>query len=182
MRKLNAILSMGIVVLFLIHAIAGGFQLAGVFSGGLQVLKVLAWIMSGLILIHTVIGCKLTADTLKACKQSGTSYFKENHLFWLRRFSGFAIMIFIICHLLIFAGNGGEVVRLHVFEGFELATQLLLVVSIAVHVLSNIKPLMIAIGARDGKEFFVDILLILSVVLVLLGIAFIIYYLRWNVF
>ena len=68
MRKCNAILSMGIVVLFLIHAIAGGFQLAGVFSGGSQVLKVLAWVMAILILIHTVIGCKLTADTLKACK------------------------------------------------------------------------------------------------------------------
>ncbi len=182
MRKFNAILSMGIVVLFLIHAIIGAFQLTSILSGGSQILKVLAWTMVVLILIHTVIGCKLTTDTLKACKKSGTSYFKENHLFWLRRFSGFAIMIFIICHLLIFAGNGGEVVRLHVFEGLELATQLLLVVSIAVHVLSNIKPLMIAIGARGGKEFFVDILLILSVVLVFMGIAFIIYYLRWNVF
>ena len=78
MRKFNAVLSMGILVLFLIHAIAGGFQLAGILSGGSAVMQILAWVMLGMILIHVIIGCKLTVDTLKACKQSGTSYYKEN--------------------------------------------------------------------------------------------------------
>ncbi|HAJ96430.1 MAG TPA: pilus assembly protein PilX [Ruminococcus sp.] len=182
MRKWNAILSMGILVLFLIHAIAGGFQLVGILSGGSQVLKILAWFMMILIVIHAIIGCKLTADTLKACKQSGTSYFKENRLFWLRRISGFSIMLFIVCHLLIFTNTTTDgIVRLHLFEGAQLATQILLVISIAVHVLSNIKPLLIALGTRGGREFLIDILLVLSVLLVGMAIAFIVYYLRWNV-
>ena len=34
MRKWNAVLSVGILALFLIHAIAGSFQLSGISQGG----------------------------------------------------------------------------------------------------------------------------------------------------
>ena len=116
MRKWNAVLSMGILVLFLIHAIAGGFQLAGVFSGGSMLMQWLAWLMLILIFIHTLIGCKLTADTCKAGKEAGISYFKENKLFWVRRISGFAVMLFILCHVLIFIGkNQDGIYRLNQF-------------------------------------------------------------------
>ena len=181
MRKYNAVLSMGILALFLVHAIAGGLQMAGFLPGGSQVMKVLAWVMLGLIAVHIGIGCKLTADTLRAIKKSGASYFKENQLFWLRRISGFAIMIFIVCHLVIFMGNSADgVVRLHLFEGAQLTTQILLVVSIAVHVLTNIRPLMLALGAKRYKTVLLDCLVVLSALLLASGIAFIIYYIRWN--
>ena len=181
MRKYNAVLSMGILVLFLIHAIAGGFQLAGILSGGSAVMQILAWVMLGMILIHVIIGCKLTVDTLKACKQSGTSYYKENKLFWLRRSSGFAVMIFILFHVLIFLGrNENSVYRLNYFGTLQLISQILLVIAIAVHVLTNIKPLMIAVGTKSYAKILMDILFLLSVVLILSGIAFVIYYLRWN--
>ena len=182
MRKWNAILSMGILVLFLIHGIAGGLQAAGLLPGGNPVMKVMAWIMFGLIALHTVIGVKLTADTLHACRISGASYYKENRLFWLRRVSGLAIMAFIATHLLIFTGTEDDgIVRLHLFGGMQLATQILLVASIAVHVLCNIRPLMIALGVRGGKELFLDVLVVLSGILLFTGIAFVIYYIRWNV-
>lgn len=181
MRKANAILSMGILVLFLIHAIAGGFQLAGILPGGSALLEWLAWLMIALIAAHTVIGIKLTADTLAAAKRSGTAYYRENRLFWLRRVSGLAIMVFIVFHIMIFLGSRGGVFRLHLFAGAELTSQILLVLSVAVHVLTNIRPLMIALGARGYKEFFTDILVILSAVLLFCGLAFIVYYLRWNV-
>ena len=181
MRKWNALLSMGILVLFLVHAIAGALNLAGLSAGGSQFMKVLAWVMTALIAAHTLIGIKLTADTLRASKKSGVSYPKENRLFWLRRLSGFAIMLFIVCHLLIFAG-GGENFRLHLFAGAELTTQILLVLSIAVHVLTNIKPLMLALGARGMRELLTDVLLVLTVLLLLSGTAFVVYYVRWRVF
>ena len=182
MRKWNALLSMGILALLLVHGIAGGLQLAGLLPGGSLVMKVLAWVMLGLIVLHTCIGVKLTADTLTACKKSGASYFRENRLFWLRRVSGLAIMAFIACHLLIFTGTAQDgIVRLHLFEGMQLITQILLVASIAVHVLSNIKPLMLALGVRGGKELFLDVLIVLSGILLFTGLAFIVYYIRWNV-
>ena len=181
MRKFNAVLSMGILALFLIHAIAGSFQLAGVMAGGSVIMKAVAWLMLGLIMIHVIIGCKLTADTLRIQKKAGVSYYKENKLFWLRRSSGFAIMIFILFHVLIFLGkeeNG--IFRLSYFGSLQLLSQILLVLSVAVHVLTNIKPLMIAAGTKSYTRILIDILFILSVILILSGVGFVIYYLRWN--
>ena len=182
MRKWNAVISMAIIVLFLIHAIAGGFQLAGIMKGGSTLLSVMAWVMAGLIVIHIVIGTKLTTDTIRAKRHSKVSYSKENKLFIARRISGFAIIIFLLCHVMIFIGNNDNgVYRLHYFGKMQLITQLLLVLSIAVHVITNLKPLFIAFGIRSLKEYAVDILLILSILLVLMGIAFCIYYTRWKI-
>lgn len=179
MRKFNAILSMAILALFLFHAITGGFQVMGIISGGSVFMNILAWVMTALIGIHTVIGIKLTTDTIKAIRRSGVSYPSENRLFWLRRISGFAIMIFILFHIIIFLGKNGDSFRLSFFGSAQLITQLLLVISIAVHVLSNIKPLLIAAGAKGFKDILVDALLILSAVLLFTGAAFIVYYIRW---
>ena len=182
MRKWNAVLSMGILALFLFHAVAGGLQLAGLLPGGSQVMKIGAWVMLALIAMHTVIGIRLTADTLRAIRASGASYFRENQRFWIRRISGFAIMILIVSHLLVFqAKSEAGAVRLHVFAGPQLFTQIMLVVSIAVHVLSNSKPLMIALGGKHFGRFLLDVLVILSALLLASGVAFVIYYLRWNV-
>ena len=182
MRKWNAVLSMGILALFLIHAIAGAFQLFGFIPGGSALMQALAYAMVCLIFIHFVIGIKLTADTFKALKKSGASYFKENKLFWIRRISGFAVMIFVLFHIMIFIGRNDGAYRLNLFEGIQLASQLLLVLSVAVHVITNIKPLMLSIGAKSYRAFLTDVILVLSVLLLFMGVAFVIYYLRWNVF
>ena len=182
MRKLNAVLSMGILALFIVHAIAGAFQLSGIIPGGSVIMEKIAQVMVCLIFIHFIIGIKLTADTFPAIKKSGTSYFKENKLFCIMRISGLAVMLFVIFHIMIFLGTNNGAYRLNLFEGIQLASQLLLVLSVAVHVITNIKPLMISFGAKSYKVFLTDIILILSVLLVFMGIAFVIYYLRWNVF
>ena len=183
MRRLNAIVSMAVLALFLIHAAVGGLQLAGVLAGGSAVMSVLAWVMVGLIAVHVVIGIKLTADTLAAQKKAGTAYFKENRLFWTRRISGMAVMLFIAAHIIVFMGeSSGGVYRLTLFNGVRLAEQILLVLSVGVHVITNIKPLMIAFGAKSGRELALDILLITSAVLLISGVGFVIYYIRWLSF
>lgn len=180
MRKWNALISMGIIVLFLIHAITGGLQLAGIIGGGNPVMLVLAWVMLILIAVHVVIGIKLTVDSLLACKKAGVSYFKENRLFWTRRISGFACMVFVLLHVILFMGDtSGGAYRLNLFAAPQLIVMIFFVISVAVHVLTNIKPLMIALGQKGLKEFVTDILLVISVVLIFSGIAFIIYYIRW---
>lgn len=180
MRKWNAALSISIIILFLIHAVIGGFQLSGIFSGGNSIMTVLAWLMVCLIVLHTLFGCILTAQTLSAQKKAGAVYWKENRLFWLRRISGFAVMLLILTHLVIFFGKSGTGFRLHLFGGAELLTQILLVAAIAVHILTNIRPLMLGFGIRKFHTFMLDILLIISVLLVFAAAAFLIYYIRWQ--
>ncbi|MBR1751249.1 MAG: pilus assembly protein PilX [Ruminococcus sp.] len=182
MRKINAVISMAVLALFLVHAVAGGFQLAGVMPGGSTVMSILAWVMTALIGVHIVIGIKLTADSLKAIKRSGKSYLKENKLFWIRRISGFAIMFFILFHILIFMGKTSDgVYRLEAFETLQLISQILLVVTIALHVISNARPMLLSFGIKSFKEIGIDIALVLCFVLIFTAAAFIIYYIRWNV-
>ncbi|MBP3796655.1 MAG: pilus assembly protein PilX [Ruminococcus sp.] len=183
MRKLNGIVSMCIIVLFLIHAAMGALQLTGLIPGGSLFMKAAAWTMVAFTVVHMVIGIKLTADTLKALKKSGAGYFRENRLFWIRRISGMAIIAFIAVHVMVFLGSQeGGAFRLTEFNAIRLAGQILLVVSVALHVISNIKPLMLGLGAKDHKALGADMLFVISVMLLLSGIAFVIYYIRWRVF
>ena len=183
MRKANAIISAGIVVLLLIHMIAGGLQTAGLLGGGVPFLKYAAWVMLALIVVHVIIGIKLTVDSLRLVKKSGASYGKENRLFWARRISGFALMAFIACHLLIFMGSSENgAFRLHIFAGAELTTQILMVVSLLTHVGLNMTPMLIGLGIRSFKTFLPDVLAVLSVLLLAAGIGFVIYFIRWNAF
>ena len=181
MRKWNTLLSICIIILFLIHAVAGGFQLMGLLSGGNVILSVLAKIMLVFIIIHGVIGIKLTWDSIAACKKSGVSYYKENRLFWARRISGFAIIIFILIHVILFLGKNDGVYRLNYFGTLQLATQILMVLSLAVHIITNINPMIISFGVSKIKEYAVDILVVLSAILLFTAVGFVIYYIRWII-
>ena len=180
MRRINSLTAFVIMVFFAVHLIAGGFQLMGVLSGGNLFMKIISWIMLSLIGCHILISMKLTAGTLLAQRRAGTAYFKENKLFWLRRISGLAVMLFIVSHLMIFTPSDNGKVRLSLFEGAQLVSQILLVISLALHIISNIRPLMIAFGIRSGKELAVDVLTVTAVLLFFAGAAFAVYYIRWN--
>ena len=182
MRKCNAVITAGILLLFLVHLVTGALQTAGFLSGGNIWLKWISWVMLALIGLHTLIGIWLTADTLRLQRKSGASYPQENRLFWARRISGFALMAFLVCHVLIFTGtteNGAF--RLHQFAGAELLTQIMLIVSLGVHILSNVSPLLIGLGIRSFRTFLPDVLAVVSVLLLAGGLGFVVYYIRWNV-
>ncbi len=182
MRKWNAIITAMILLLFVIHMIWGGLILIGSVQGGNSFFSCLSTILLILIGIHVLIGVKLTIDTVIAQKKSGVSYRKENRLFYIRRFSGLALMFFIAAHVFIFNGktvNG--VYFLHVFDVMALISQILMVVSLLVHILSNITPLRIALGFKDKGEFRTDLLFIFSILLLLAGMAFVVYFIRWLI-
>lgn len=181
MRKANAIITSLIMILFLIHMIWGSLELAGMTPGGNSLFTGLSYLMVGLIVVHMLISLKLTWDTLRARKAAGVSYRKANRLFWVRRISGMALMIFIALHVVAFRGRQtAEGYRLQLFNGGRLAVQLLMVAALMVHLLTNIGPLKIALGIEDHKGLRVDILLTLSILLLLAAAAFVIYYLRWQ--
>lgn len=180
MRKINAILGPLMIILLAVHGIWGAFQLSGLVPGGSVVRKVLSYIMIAAVAVHILIGIKLTADTLIALKNSGESYFKNNLEFWVRRISGFALILFIICHMIVFMGVNGEVFRLQTFGGLQLAAHILLTVTLIIHLVFNIRPLFIALGIAD-RRFITDAAIILTILLALCAVGFIVYYLRWNV-
>ena len=179
MRRLNAIITMLIMVLFLVHMIWGGLLLIGAASTG-GIFLVISKAMVILIILHVIIAVKLTMDTIKACRISGVSYWRENKLFWLRRISGIAVMILMLAHIFIFMGrNVDGVFVLNVFNVMALISQLLLVISLLIHIATNINPLRIALGLRDEGGFRTDMILILLILLVLAGISFVVYFIRW---
>lgn len=178
MRKLNVIISHLILVLFIVHGVLGAMTLTGV---GHISPKWIAWTMVALILVHAVIGTIMTVQSLYSMKKTGAPYFKENSLFWARRISGFAVMLFILLHVTAFSYHTYGVYRLKRFTAGKLAVQLMLLLSVAVHIISNIRPLLIGSGVKSLKERAGDILLFLSLLLLFMAAAFIIYYVRWNV-
>ncbi|MBR1471489.1 MAG: hypothetical protein IJ600_07610, partial [Lachnospiraceae bacterium] len=66
------------------------------------------------------------------------------------------------------------------FDRMALLTQICMVLSLLVHLATNIRPLKIALGIEDKKNFKTDLLIVLSVLLLLAGIAFLLYFLRWR--
>ena len=177
MRKLNAVLTAAILVLFLLHGILGAFQLFGL---GDTALKAVAWAAIGLVALHVFISGKYTLDTLRVWRRTGAGYFRANKLFWARRISGFAVMVLLVFHLTAFGTTADGVYRLKWFDTGKLITQLLLAAALAVHVISNVRPALIAFGVRNLKPWAGDILAVLAVLLLVMAAAFVVYYLRWN--
>ena len=71
MRRINALLTAGIMILFLLHLFRGVFIMLGVVPGGSDVFGACSYLMLVLTAAHIAIGCKLTYDTLTAIRKSG---------------------------------------------------------------------------------------------------------------
>jgi succinate dehydrogenase/fumarate reductase cytochrome b subunit len=166
--------------LFLLHIIVGSLQLFGLMPGGNAVMQALAWVLVSTVCVHIVIGIKLTIDTLSAMKRSGAGYFKENKLFWARRISGFAVMLFMVSHIFVFMGSSsGGAFRLNLFDVPQLVCSVLFVLSLLLHIITNIRPLMTALGAGKARHFIEDSVFVISVLLLASGAAFAVYFVRW---
>ena len=178
MRRFNAILTAVIFILFLIHAVFGALLLTGV---GSNAFKMIARTCEGLIYIHALIGIWLTGKTLWICHKTGAPYFKENRLYWARRISGLLIMVLMVFHFKAFADESSAVYRLKPFDTAKLITQILFVLSLALHIISNARPMLISLGIKKLRHYQGDILFVLTVILLFFTAAFIIYFLRWQV-
>ena len=180
MRRVNSFVTIGIIALFLVHMIYGEFILMGWVKGGNTVFKLLSYFMLVLILIHIVIGCILSARTIGASQKAGVFYIKDNMLFLIRRLSGFAMVIFMLDHVLLFRGRNIEgTYVLNDYTALRLLNQILLVVSLLIHLSVNITPLKLALGLTDKRNARTDVLAVLSILMLLSAIAFVVYYFRW---
>ena len=181
MRKINAVITPIILVLFLVHMIWGGLELAGMTKGGNALFSVLSRLLLALVCVHVLVSVWLTVRTLRTVRRSGASYTKENRLFWIRRGSGLALMLLLAAHVLLMSGTTRSgAYRLNLFAGSQLAVQILMVLALLVHLACNITPLRIALGLEDPRKLRIDLLLVLTVLLLLAGAAFVIYFIRWQ--
>lgn len=176
MRRINLFLVIGMILSFLAHSITGSIRLSGTDAGSP---KVAAYICIILVAVHVIITAILTGRTLAAIHKSGKGYFRENKLFWTRRISGFALLIPLVMHLIVFSGTGGDAYRLVFFNSGRLIVQILLIACLALHLLTNIRPLLIGSGVKARRLLSADLCFVLSVVLLFCCCAFCIYYLRW---
>lgn len=177
MRKINTILSVLLLVIFMLHGLMGSFMLLGI---GSSAGKILAWVGVAVLAAHTVIGVILTINTLKISKNAGNSSLKQNAVFWARRASGLAILILMFFHIGLFGGVQDGIYILFPFTTVKLITQLLLVAALFIHLFINIRPLLVSLGIISYKERRGDIYLILSVLLLFSAGAVIIYYIGWH--
>ena len=177
MRKINTILSVLLLGIFLIHGVMGSFMILGV---GSSAGKILAWIGVMILIAHTVIGVLLTVKTLRKGKENSEHYLKQNAVFWTRRASGVAILILFFFHLGLFGRMEDGAYILFPFTTMKLITQLLLTAALFVHLFINVRPLLVSLGILKYKERRGDIYLILSVLLLFIAGAAIIYYIGWQ--
>lgn len=177
MRKLNTILSVLLLVIFLLHGIMGSFMLLGI---GSSAGKILAWAGVAVLAVHAGIGTILTVQTLRAEKNSPNQYRKQNAIFWARRASGFAILILMFFHIGLFGGVQDGAYILFPFTTVKLIAQLLLIASLAVHLIINIRPLLVSLGVIQFRERRGDLYLILSVIFLFSAAAVILYYVGWQ--
>ncbi|MBR1797040.1 MAG: pilus assembly protein PilX [Clostridiales bacterium] len=166
-----------LILVFVIHAILGIFNLTGVAS---VVYKGINYLLLALVAVHVVIGTILTVKTDVAQNKAGVRYQKENQLFWIRRTSGFTTMVLIVFHILAFTGVNDTNHTLPLFNIWRLITQILMVLSLGVHLATNMKNLFIGTGVKKPAVRAGDVLFWTSIILLLSTIAFIIYYIRWQ--
>ena len=177
MRKWNTILSVLMLLIFMIHGIMGSFMLNGV---GSSAGKLLAGMGVGIVVVDTVIGVILTDQSLQTAKQSGKMYLKQNVIFWARRASGMAILILLLFHIGLFGKVQNGTYILFPFTTVKMVTQLLIVAAIFVDIFINIRALLVSLGIISYKERRSDIYLILSVLLLFIAGAVILYYIGWQ--
>ena len=177
MRKINSVLSIAVLALFILHMAVGSLLMAGI----LPYIAFLLHTLSGTLILvaaaHTAVGAKLTCDTFAALKKSGASYIGDNLPFWIRRVSGLAVMLFVILHTAIFTDETGEPGR---FDALRLICSILLVLSVLLHIVTNIRPLMAGLGKRSFGKAVTIPALTLSLLLLAAGAAFIVYFIKMS--
>ncbi len=179
LRAFNAVLSALMLALFLLHGVGNAFQLIG---WGMPTSRTLAHVVVILAIVHAVLGAILTVQTVRAQREAAVSYVRLNSRFWAVRASGLAIAIFIVFHMLTFlqTSSGGPF-RLNEFGTFEFTTNMGLVLSIALHVLANARPLLVSLGIGAPRARAADLVLVFSVLLLLMAVGFVVYFIRWSV-
>jgi succinate dehydrogenase/fumarate reductase cytochrome b subunit len=177
LRKTNAILSIILLTVFVLHTTAGVLLMTGVIPFIEPLQRALSWSLITAASAHAVIGLILTVRTAGAVRKSGASYFRDNLMFWASRLSGFAVIIFITLHVIIFSDRVYEPGH---FGLVQLILSVLLSVAVLLHVLTSFKPLLSGLGILVRAKTFALTAFLLSALLLASAAAYIVFYINMS--
>lgn len=178
MRKWNNILARVIIVLFLLHALMGSLMLLGLSNISF---KPLSWLLFAAVIAHGVLGVLATVQAVKSGRQSGKWYLRQNAAYWTKRFSGLAILILLCFHISAYTTTVGNAFFLKEFTFGRMVAQLLLILSIFLHLAVSVKSMLIAKGVVEFKERTIDWMMVLSLMMLFFAAAVVIYFIQWQI-
>ncbi|MBQ8971605.1 MAG: pilus assembly protein PilX [Clostridia bacterium] len=178
LRKINAAISILLIVIYMLHGVLGSFTLLEISPWAGKALARFGLVLIG---IHVLLGAILTVQAFRVSAQKGEKYYKQNALFWTRRISGLVLALCIAFHIGAFGETKAGRYVLVPFTTLKLIAQLMLIASLFIHIFINIRPLMLHIGSLKFRERRIDIFLALSVLLLFFTATMIIYYIGWHV-
>lgn len=177
MRQLNIILAFSLIILFIFHALNGSLVLLGIIP---ETLKFLDYFGVAILTIHAIYSFYLTYKSIKTSSKSGIWYLKENLNFWIVRISGLLIFILMFFHFNEYGmfENGQFVVFPFTID--PLLIQLGLVLALFIHILTNIRPLIVSFGAVKllKKRWLIYLIIVVILLFVIGSVMF--YYVEWN--
>ena len=168
MRKFNTIIVLLTMLLFIDHITFGSLHYLGT---KFSVAKPFAMAMFILVFIHAVVSIIITIKAEVVGFKTKARYNSENRQFWLRRVSGVAILLLAMTHIFLMHKDERGIPRLAKMPKiFNLALPLL-ILSVCIHVMQNVKPLFISMGVKniDKKEKIIKLIMILFTILVIVS-------------
>ena len=177
MRKWNNLLARVIILLFLLHALMGSLMLLGIST---ITLKPLSWLLFGVVILHGIFGIISTIPSIRTARKTGQWFLKENVAFWTKRISGIAILLLLSLHITAYTTSVNGKFFLKEFTMCRMIAQILLILSIFIHLMVSIRSMLIAKGTIKFKERTVDWMLVLSIMMIIFTIAVVAYYIQWQ--
>ncbi len=177
MRKFNIILTELAILLVVAHAFMSSLQVLGLSTVSIHYLPDVLLVV---VLVHAVLGLGFTISAVRSGMASGRWYARQNKGFWTKRFSGIAILFFLLFHSANYLDIVNGAFYLREFKLGNLLMQLAFMAAIIVHVGVSMKSLLIARGTKEFKARTDDALLALAVIALLLIVAVIAYFIQWQ--
>ncbi len=177
MRKINSYLVIFILALLAVHGLLGAFTLLRVTT--LQ-LTALAYTLLAAVLAHGLLGIAMTKDAIKEGLAHGHWYLKENASFWTIRLTGLIILLSLWFHVTCFAVFESGALFLREFTVLRLASQIVFVLAIFIHLYCAAKPLLLKWGILSYRERRQDFLLVFSIFGAFFMASLISYFIYWN--
>lgn len=177
MRKINSYLVIFILALLAIHGLRGAFALLRLTE--LQ-LTSLAYTLLAAVIAHGLLGIAMTKDAIKEGLATGHWYLKENASFWTIRLTGLIILLSLWFHITCFTVFDGGALFLREFTWLRLASQIIFILAIFVHLYCGAKPLLLKWGILSYRERRLDFLLVFSIFGAFFMAALISYFIYWN--
>lgn len=168
MRKFNTILVILIMFLFIDHITFGSLHFLGT---KLNVTAPFAMSMFILVLLHTIVSIIITIKAEIVGFKTKARYNKENREFWLRRTSGVAILVLAASHVYMMGKDENGIPKVAKMPKVFNLLLVLLMLSVGIHLMQNIRPLLISMGIKniDKKEKIGKLLVILLTIFVIIS-------------